>query len=144
MGLARRDAGEAGLVGIARVGTLLDLDHLDVLDHLEPVPSRGQQDDIPRPEFAAFKVDVAFPVKIDPETATAQKQDFLGILDGTPQLVVHVGLDHMSGGVAHEAELLRKVSGSEELDARLAEAAAEDHGEFDAVERDALDQLDLL
>src|SRR5262245_60357711 len=47
-------------------------------------------------------------------------------------------LDEMAGRMAHAAELLRQVMGSEEMNSRFAEIATKDDGELGAVEFDTL------
>lgn len=60
-------------------------------------------------------------------------------MDFARDRVVDVRCDDRAGRVAHVGELLRQVAGGEEVNARFAEAVADDQGEKLVVVADGVD-----
>ena len=77
--LSGEDGFEPRLVHIADVGALLNLDHIEVFQHLEAVSAGDQQDDIACAEHAACTVFLLLRVEIDAHFAFADEQGFLRV-----------------------------------------------------------------
>src|SRR3984893_2604362 len=70
------DTFETRLVLFARVRALLDLDHLQVFQHLESMSSLDQQDDVARFKDAASQIALLVAVEIDTQPPFANEHDF--------------------------------------------------------------------
>src|SRR5258708_15209381 len=124
------DALKTGLVLVAAIGTLFDLDHLDFLKHRKSVPAGREQDDVARAKNPALQIDSVVVVKIDPEFALSQEQDFLRVEDLARHQIMRMWFYLLSCPVAHIGELLRELRRRQEVYTASPRALSKDQGEW--------------
>src|SRR5262249_39588379 len=131
--LGRGYAFDARFVRIADIRPLFDLDHFNFLKRLEAMATLGEQNDIARSQLPALEIIAAIGVKIHSQPAAPKDQYFAREVNRALHLVVDVRLNHMTGGMAHVAELLGKIAGSEKMNTWFVEITAHYDREFDPV-----------
>lgn len=118
---------EPGFVRFARVRALLHFDYLTFFKHCQPVPSVGEQDNVPRAQDVAFKVlPGLWSVQIKTDRAPFNKKHFLRPLYGALHRIMIVRCNGVPFRPFHVPELLRKRVRREEVDAVLGEGGEND------------------
>ena len=98
--------GEAGLVHVARIRSLFDLKHFEILKDFEPVASFDKENHVAGPQHAAFQIDLVIIVEINPERPPAQEQRLLGVFHRANDGIVNMGIDDSPRRMLHVGQLL--------------------------------------
>src|SRR5262245_55745648 len=129
---------ESRLVLVAGVGTLLDLDHLEVFEHLEPVPALDEQNDVAGAQLPAFEIRLLLIEEVHAQAPALDEERLLSVGDATRDRVVNVWGDDLARGMLHIRQLLRKIVRREKADTGLREFVAHDEREHLTVVLDFL------
>ena len=96
-----RDTSETRLIGLARVWSLLDLDHFYFFQDLEAMTASGKQYNIPSFEDSTLQIILPVVININTQLTAFQEQHFLREIYLSRDRVVDVRLNNLPRGMAH-------------------------------------------
>ena len=117
---------KSGLFALAFVRSLFYFDYVGIVQNLETVTTGREKNHISSTKFQRGTVPSVFSVEVDTNSARANKQDFLGGVDGAAHRVVNVGVDEMPLWPLENAKLVDTIVAGHEIDSRLPEACSDD------------------